>query len=282
MPVVTVDTEQGQPVNLYYEDHGQGRPVVLVHGWPLSGRSWEAQVAPLVEAGHRVVTYDRRGFGESDKPWEGYDYYTLADDLDDLLTALELRDVALVGFSMRGGEVVRYLTRHGSKGVVTRAVLAAAVPPYLHKTDNNPDGGLDDGTIASFRAGVTGDRLAFLDGFVEAFYTPAGGIRSKELVSEAQHAYALQIAALASPRATLACIAAFGETDFRADVAAVSVPTLVVHGSADQVVPFAVSGERSHKAIAGSELVVVDGAPHGLNVTHAHEFNKALLGFLAA
>ena len=281
MPRLTVGSENGQPVELYYEDHGTGRPVVLIHGWPLSGRSWEAQVGPLVGAGHRVVTYDRRGFGASSQPWTGYDYDTFAADLDALLTALDLTDVTLVGFSMGGGEVVRYLSRHGAARVRS-AVLAAAVPPYLYKSADNPDGGLDDATIEQFQQGVRTDRPAFLDGFTKDFFTPGGNSLLKgPAVSEAQRQYALQIAAFASPKGTLDCIAAFGRTDFRPDVAAVTVPTLVIHGDSDAIVPFEVSGKRSHEAIAGSELVVVEGGPHGVNASHPEQFNRALLDFLA-
>ena len=282
MPRLTVGTENGQPVELEYTDQGTGRPVVLIHGWPLSGRSWEAQVAPLVEAGHRVVTYDRRGFGQSSQPWTGYDYDTLAADLDGLLRQLDLTDVTLVGLSMSGGEVVRYLARFGSSRIA-RAVLASAVPPYLYQSDDNPDGGLDDATIAEFETGVRTDRPAFLDRFTGDFFNAGGkGLldRRSGAVSEPMRQYALRLAEVASPRATLDCIAAFGRTDFRADVAAVTVPTLVIHGDSDAVVPFEVSGKRSHESIAGSELVLIQGGPHGVNASHPEQFNAALLDFL--
>ncbi len=281
MPRLTVGTENGQPVELYYEDHGTGRPVVLIHGWPLSGRSWEAQVGPLVEAGHRVVTYDRRGFGASSQPWTGYDYDTFAADLDALLTALDLTDVTLVGFSMGGGEVVRYLSRHGAARVRS-AVLAAAVPPYLYKSADNPDGGLDDATIEQFQQGVRTDRLAFLDGFTKDFFSPGGsGLLTSAAVSEEQRRYAWQIAAFASPKGTLDCITAFGRTDFRGDLAQFTIPTLVVHGDADSIVPFEVSGKRTHESIPGAELVLVAGGPHGVNLSHREQFNEALIRFLA-
>jgi pimeloyl-ACP methyl ester carboxylesterase len=242
----------------------------------------KSQVPALVDAGYRVVAYDRRGFGKSSQSWSGYDYDTFTADLDALLEHLDLNDAALVGFSMGGGEVVRYLARHGAKGRVTRAVLAAAVPPYLYKSDDNPDGGLDDATIAQFEGGVRGDRLAFLDGFTKEFFSSGLGLTGKKvLVSEPQRQYALSIAAGASPKGTLDCIAAFGRTDFRADVATITVPTLVIHGDSDQIVPFEVSGERSAEAIKGAQLVVVEGGTHGLNTTHAAEFNAALLSFLA-
>jgi len=274
---LSVGTENGTPVELYYEDHGTGSPVVLIHGWPLSGRSWEHQVPALIEAGHRVITYDRRGFGSSSQPWSGYDYDTFAADLDALLSHLDVTGAALVGFSMGGGEVVRYLARHGT-GRVSKVVLAAAVPPYLYKSDDNPDGGLDDETIAGFEAGVKGDRLAFLDGFMRAFF---GAGKKTDLISDAERDYLLDIAAFASPKGTLDCIAAFGRTDFRADLAAVTVPTLVIHGDSDGIVPFEVSGERAAEAIPGSILVVIKGGPHGLNATHPELFNAALLEFFS-
>lgn len=277
MPNLAVGSDNNQTVDLHYDDYGSGRPVVLIHGWPLSSRSWEHQVPALVEAGHRVITYDRRGFGNSSQPWGGYDYDTFAGDLNALLTHLNVKGATLVGFSMGGGEVVRYLSTYGTE-LVAKAVLAAAVPPYLFKSDDNPDGGLDDETIAGFEAGVTGDRLAFLDGFTRGFF--AAGDKT-DLVSEPERLYNRDIAAFASPKGTLDCIAAFGRTDFREDLKAVTVPTLVVHGDSDGIVPFEVSGKRSHEAIADSTLVLIKGGPHGINATHAEEFNTALLNFLA-
>lgn len=277
MAYVNVGTENSAPIELYYEDHGSGRPVVLIHGWPLSGRSWEAQVPALVEAGHRVITYDRRGFGKSSQPWDGYDYDTFTEDLHQLLVHLDVTDAALVGFSMGGGEVVRYAAKHGDNGRVSRIVLAGAVPPYLYKSDDNPDGGLDDATIEAFENGVKGDRLAFLEDFTTNFFSANGELK----VSEDQRLYAKAIAAGASPKGTLDCIAAFGRTDLREDVAAITLPTLVIHGDADAIVPFEVSGKRSAEAIGGSELVVIEGGPHAINATHPEEFNRALLEFLA-
>ncbi len=277
MALIAVETENGHPIELYYEDLGTGTPVVLIHGWPLSGRSWEYQIAPLIDAGHRVITYDRRGFGGSSQPWNGYDYDTFAADLNALLEHLDVTGATLVGFSMGGGEVVRYLSRYGS-GRVAKAVLASAVPPYLYKADDNPDGGLDEATIAAFEDGVRGDRLKFLDEFVANFFK--AGLLSK-LVSEPARVYNRDLAAIASPKGTLDCIAAFARTDFRPDVAAVDVPTLIIHGDSDQIVPFEVSGERSHQAITGSSLVLIKGGPHGVNVTHADEFNRALIDFIA-
>ena len=278
MASLTVGTENTTPIELHYEDVGAGSPVVLVHGWPLSGRSWENQVPALVDAGHRVITYDRRGFGESSQPWGGYDYDTLAADLDALLQHLDLSDVALVGFSMGGGEVVRYLGTYGTSRV-SRAVLASAVPPFLYASADNPDGGLDDATIAEFETGVKTDRLAFLDGFFDTFFT--AGTESA-LVSQPLKDYSRDIAAFASPKGTLDCIAAFGRTDFRGDIAAVTVPTLVIHGDSDGIVPFEISGKRSAELIPGSVLHVVEGGPHGINASHAEEFNRVLIGFLAS
>ena len=276
MSTLQVGTENNAPIEIHYEDYGTGKPVVLIHGWPLSGRSWEAQVPALVEAGHRVITYDRRGFGSSSQPWAGYDYDTFTADLKTLLDHLDLRDATLVGFSMGGGEVVRYIATFGTDRVA-KAVLASAVPPYLYQADDNPDGALDDATIKQFQGGVTGDRLAFLDGFATTFFSADGELK----VSEPQRLYARDIAAFASPKGTLDCITAFARTDFRGDVARVTVPTLVIHGDSDAVVPFEASGKRSHEAIAGSELVLIKGGPHAINATHSDEFNAALLAFLA-
>ena len=276
MPRLKVGTENATPIELQYEDRGEGAPVVLIHGWPLSARSWENQVPALVEAGHRVITYDRRGFGHSSQPWGGYDYDTLVADLHALLEHLDLRDVTLVGFSMGGGEVVHYLGTYGSDRVA-KAVLAAAIPPYLYKSADNPEGGLDDDTIAGFQAAVKTDRLAFLEQFTTTFFSAGGQL----MVSEPQREYARDIAAFASPKATLDCIAAWGRTDFRGDVDKITVPTLVIHGDSDGIVPIEISGKRAAAAIAGSELVVIKGGPHGINASHAEEFNEALIGFLA-
>ena len=277
MPMLKVGADARHPVELHYEDYGSGKPVVLIHGWPLSGRSWEAQVPALVQAGYRVITYDRRGFGDSSQPWGGYDYDTFAADLDSVLTQLDLSGATLVGFSMGGGEVARYIGRFGTKRIA-KAVFAAAVPPFLYKSADNPEGGLDDATIAQFETGVKTDRLAFLEAFTANFFKAGDQMK----VSESQRVYARNIAAFASPKGTLDCIGAFGRTDFRADLAKVNVPTLVIHGDSDAIVPFEVSGARTHKAIAGSRLTLIKGAPHGFNASHAAEFNKGLLDFLAS
>ena len=263
------------PVELHYQDYGSGKPVVLIHGWPLSSRAWEPQVAALVEAGFRVISYDRRGFGQSSQPWTGYDYDTFAADLDALMTRLDLTAASLVGFSMGGGEVARYIGTYGA-GRVAKAVFASAVTPYLYKAADNPEGGLDDATIAKFENGVKDDRMAFLDDFSRKFFK-AG---EKSTVSEQQRLYAYSIAALASPKGTLDCIGAFGRTDFRADLAKIKVPTLVIHGDSDAIVPFEVSGARTHKSIADSRLHLIKGGAHGVNASHAAEFNAQLLDFL--
>lgn len=276
MPKLPVGTENGNPIELHFEDYGAGKPVVLIHGWPLSGRSWENQVPALVEGGYRVITYDRRGFGNSSQPWGGYDYDTFAADLNTLLQHLDLREVTLVGFSMGGGEVVRYLGAYGSDRVA-KAVLASAVPPYLYKSDDNPEGVLDDDAIAGFQASVKSDRLAFLDEFTTGFFSADGQMK----VSDAQREYARDNAAFASPKGTLDCITAFGRTDFRGDLEKVTVPTLVIHGDSDAIVPFEASGKRSAEAIDSSELVVIEDGPHGINASHVEQFNKALLDFLA-
>ncbi|MDQ6744434.1 MAG: alpha/beta hydrolase [Actinomycetota bacterium] len=276
MAKITVGTENTNEIELHYDDHGSGNPVVLIHGWPLSGRSWEAQVPALVQDGHRVITYDRRGFGWSSQPWEGYDYDTFTSDLHVLIEHLDLREITLVGFSMGGGEVARYVGTHGTERV-RKAVFAAAVPPFLYQSDDNPDGGLDDATIEGFLGGVRGDRVAFLDGFLANFF--AAGEKT-DLISEPARRYHLDMAEFASPKGTHDCIKAFSHTDFRGDLERFDIPTLVIHGDSDAIVPFEVSGKRTHESVSGSELALIEGGPHGLNATHPAEFNRALLEFL--
>ena len=277
MARIEIGTENGAPLELYYEDHGVGKPVILIHGWPLSGRSWENQVPALVEAGHRVVVIDRRGFGASSQPWDGYDYDTFAADLHTLVEKLDLQDITLVGFSMGGGEVVRYISTYGTARI-SKAVLAAAVPPFLQKTADNPDGALDDATIATFQNAVKTDRIDFLENFTKNFFSANGVLK----VSEMQRIYARDIASIASPKGTLDCIAAFGETDFRAELGKITVPTLVIHGDADAIVPFEASGKLSAAMIPGAKLHVIKDGPHGINASHAEEFNRELLLFLAS
>ncbi len=255
---------------------GSGRPVVLIHGWPLSGESWKEQVPAFEAAGYRVVTYDRRGFGRSDKPLTGYGYDRLTDDLQAVLEALDLRDVTLVGFSMGGGEVARYFTRHGAERIHS-AVFASAVPPYLLQTPGNPDGPLPVSEAAKMTAGLTADQDAFYDQFTTDFFSVDGELK----VTEEQRQEALALAHQAFKPAALEAMASFANTDFRDDLPNVTVPTLVIHGDSDATVPLEGSGARTHAAIPSSTLHVVAGAPHGVNVSHAEEWNRVVLEFLA-
>ncbi len=277
MPDVVAHSGVLKDTMVHVEDTGgTGRPVVLIHGWPLSGASWKEQVPALQGAGYRVVTYDRRGFGQSDKPMRGYTYDVLADDLDGVLSGLDLHDVTLVGFSMGGGEVARYVTRHGLDRVHS-VVFAAAVPPYLLQTDDNPDGPLTEAQAAAMAAALTEDEDAFYDDFTTQFFSVDGVLK----VTEAQRQEALELCHQADKKAALACMESFATTDFRDDLPNVTLPTLVIHGDGDGTVPLEGSGQRTHVAIAHSELVVLEGAPHGCNVSHAAAFNQALLDFLA-
>lgn len=275
MPYIKVARENTGGVDLYYEDHGTGHPVVLIHGWPQSGRAWEKQVAALLEAGHRVVTYDRRGFGESSRPTFGYEYDTFSEDLHKVLTRLKLRDVALVGFSMGGGEVARYLGTYGPEGV-SHAVFISSVTPFLLKTPDNP-AGVDRGVFDGIKRDIEIDRPAFLRHFFANFYNVdvLGGKRISDEVVDSNW----NVAVGASPRATLDCVSTW-LTDFRKDLARIDVPTLVIHGDADRIVPIEASGRRSHELVKDSRLVVVEGGPHGLIWTHGEIVNRELVDFL--
>jgi len=262
---------------LHVEDTGgTGRPVVLIHGWPLSGESWNNQVPALTGAGYRVITYDRRGFGRSDKPSTGYTYDTLTEDLHTLLEELDLNAVTLVGFSMGGGEVARYFSLYGAERLHS-AVFASAVPPYMMQTPGNPDGPLTAGEAAKMTAALTADQDSFYDDFTTKFFSANGEL----MVTEGQRQEALAMCAQADKKAALACMAAFGTTDFTDDLPKVSVPTLVLHGDSDGIVPLAGSGQRTHDALPTSELHVIAGAPHGCNVSHTNEWNTTVLAFLA-
>jgi non-heme chloroperoxidase len=269
-----LSTTAAPTTDIYFEDSGgNGQPVVLVHGWPLSHRMWESQVNALTAAGYRCVAYDRRGFGESGKATGGYDYDTFASDLNDLLESQDLRNVVLAGFSMGGGEVARYIGKYGTRRIA-KAALLGAVPPFLLKTNDNPDG-VPQSVFDGMLAGATSDRIAFLDEFFSNFYNTDSGKTPTDLV-----AYSKWIAWAASPLGTQQCIVAFGTTDFRQDLAKFDVPTLIVHGDADRIVPIGISGKKSHALIPRSRYEVLVGAPHGFAATHAAELNRLLLDFI--
>jgi len=263
-------------VRLHIEDSGGGgRPVVLIHGWPLSVQAWEPQVAALQAAGYRVVAYDRRGFGRSDKPESGYGYDMLADDLQRVMDQCGLQDATLVGFSMGGGEVARYIARCGQSRLHS-AVFASAVPPFLMQSADNPEGPLTAATAKQKREALVQDRNAYFDEFTRNFFSANGTLQ----VTESQRADAVAVCLQSAQHAALACMDAFSTTDFRDDLRQVAVPTLVIHGDADAIVPIEGSGLRTNKAVAHSTLIRVSGAPHGLNLSHTQAFNDALLSFL--
>ncbi|GAA1780627.1 alpha/beta hydrolase [Nocardioides hankookensis] len=257
-----------------FDSGGESRPVVLIHGWPLSHRSWSEQTNAIRDAGYRVVSYDRRGFGDSD-PGDSYDYDALAGDLDNVLSDLDLNDVTLVGFSMGGGEVARYVARHGEDRLHS-VVFAGAVPPYLLKSDDNPDGPLTKDAAKEMRDDLETDRDAFFDDFTTKFFSAGDDLK----VTEEQRQEAIALCKRSDQDAALGCMDAFGTTDFRDDLTKITVPTLVIHGDSDGIVPFEGAGKRTHETVAHSELVLVEGAPHGFNVSHADEFNRALVEFL--
>jgi non-heme chloroperoxidase len=272
---INVGGENSTPIDLYYEDHGTGKPVVLIHGYPLSGASWEKQVPALLAAGYRVITYDRRGFGQSSQPTTGYDYDTFAEDLRKLVTTLELRDFTLVGFSMGGGEVARYLGKYGTEGV-SKAVIISGVPPCLRKAPDNPEG-VDGSVFTGIQQAIVADRYAYFTAFLKDFYNVDvwGGKR----ISDQAVQGSWNVAAGASATATLACVPTWG-TDFRKDLPKINVPTLVMHGDADRILPITASGLRTGKLIKGARWIVVPGAPHGMLWTHADEVNAELVNFL--
>jgi len=275
MPYVTVAKENSGDIELYYADHGSGKPVVLIHGYPLSGASWEKQVPVLLNAGYRVITYDRRGFGKSSQPTEGYSYDTFAEDLRKLITHLRLQDFNLVGFSMGGGEIARYIGKFGSTGV-SKAVIMGGVPPFLRKTADNPEG-VDASVFAGIQKAVAADRYAFFTEFFKNFYNTDQLLGMR--VSEEAVRASWNLAAGASATASVACVPTWQE-DFRQDLTRVDVPTLVVHGDDDRIVPLAASGQRTSKLIKGARLVVIKGGPHCITWTHAEEVNAALMSFL--
>lgn len=275
MPFITVGQENSTNIDLYYEDHGTGSPIVLIHGYPLSGASWEKQIGALLEAGHRVISYDRRGFGRSSQPTSGYNYNMFAEDLRAIITQLELTGVSLVGFSMGGGEVARYCLKYGTDNL-NRVVFIASVPPYLLKTGDNPLG-VDGSVFLEIQEFVRTDRYAFFASFFRNFYNAdlLMGTRLSEEVLQASW----NVAAGCSATAALACVETWCE-DFREDLAGIDIPALVIHGDSDRIVPLAASGQRTAEAIQDARLFVVEGGPHGILWTHADEVNRELVGFL--
>lgn len=267
--------ETAPNVKLYVKDYGQGKPVILIHGWPLSNEMWEYQIEALIQNNCRVITYDRRGFGKSSQPWNGYDYDTLADDLQAIIEHLDLNDVALVGFSMGGGEVVRYFSRHGGKGI-TKAVFISSVTPFQLQTDSNPNGVPQekyDGMAELIKA----DRIDFLDNFGKKFF---GVSFIGKPISVPLLDYYRMLCSFASPRATLECAKSFSTTDFRSEMASVNVPTLIIHGDKDETVPIGITSEIAAKLIPDNKFIVYEGAPHGLFYTEKDKLNQDLIAFL--
>lgn len=274
MPFIT-NNKEGKEVKLFYQDHGEGQPVVLIHGWPLSHTSWESQVPAIVNAGFRCIAYDRRGFGKSDAPWDSYDYDALTSDLDALLTQLDLHNVVLVGFSMGGGEVVRYLTNFGKERIAKVALIASIIPLVAQKPDN-PDG-VPQEELEKIMKALHEDRVGFLPDFHKNFYSV--GLISKP-VSQGRLDNDFIVASQASGNATIKAAEAWGGTDFRPELKNVNVPALIVHGDDDKIVPIKTSAEQAAKGIENNEYHVIEGGPHGLNVTHAEELNKIIVEFL--
>jgi pimeloyl-ACP methyl ester carboxylesterase len=277
MSFITVGTENSTNIDLYYEDHGSGQPVVLIHGYPLDGHSWEKQSAALLANGYRVITYDRRGFGQSSQPTTGYDYDTFAHDLKVVLDTLDLNDVVLVGFSMGTGEVGRYLGTYGSARVAKAAFLAS-LEPFLLRTEDNPEG-VPQSEFDGILAAVTADRYAYFTEFYKGFYHTEENLGTR--LSEEALRNSWNVAASASWFASSAAVPTWG-TDFRADIPKIDVPTLILHGTADNILPIVATGRRFRDLVPKATYVEVDGAPHGLLWTHATEVNEALLTFLAA
>ncbi|RIV39372.1 alpha/beta fold hydrolase [Micromonospora radicis] len=277
MPFITVGTENSAPIDLYYEDHGSGQPIVLIHGFPFNGATWEKQTGPLLAAGYRVITYDRRGYGNSAQPAFGYDYDTFAADLDVLMTELDLRNAILVGHSMGTGEVTRYLGAYGSERV-DRAVLLAPLAPYLRQASDNPEG-VEVSVFDGFKQAIVQDRFAFLTQFCDNFFNYAEN--KGKLVSEEAYRAHWEIGARASAIATLNSVDAWG-TDFRADVSRIDVPVLIVQGDKDMVLPYPKTGQRLQPMLSDSRLVTIKGAPHGIPWTNGNEVNRAIMEFVGS
>jgi non-heme chloroperoxidase len=275
MGSITVGQENSTPIELYYEDHGTGRPVLLSHGWPLNGGSWEKQVAALLEAGYRVITYDRRGFGRSSQPATGYGYDTFAEDMHKVVTTLDLRDFALVGFSMGSAEVAHYIGKYGTDRV-SAAVFIGALPPFLLKTADNPSG-VDGSVFEGIKQGIAADRPAFLAAFLRNFYNV--DVLGGTLISDEAVRASWTVAVGASAKGTLDCVSAW-LTDFRGDLTRVTVPSLIIHGDADRILPIEATAIPLSKSLEDVRLVTIEGGPHGILWTHASRVNAELVGFL--
>lgn len=273
--ITSSDRTTGEEIRIAYSDYGKGKPVILIHGWPLSREMWEYQLETLVNAGLRVIKYDRRGFGESTKPWEGYDYNSLTDDLKALIDQLDLQDITLVGFSMGGGEVVRYLSKYGSERVA-KAVLISSVLPFLAKTQDNPEG-VDQSVFGNIKEQIKRDRIGFLDDFGKMFF--GVGLISHP-VSTPLLDYYRMLASFATNGSTVQCVDSFSMTDFREDIKKIDVPTLIIHGDADKIVPIKAGSDRTARMIAGSHYIVYEDAPHGLFYTHREKLNHDLVAFI--
>lgn len=269
------NSESGESVKIFYQDIGAGQPVVLIHGWPLSHEMWEYQINDLVESGFRVIAYDRRGFGKSSKPWDGYDYDSLTGDLKSLLDELDLNDVILVGFSMGGGEVVRYFSRYGGERV-SKVALLGSVTPFMLKTADNPKG-VDQSVFDKMMEEMKDDRIGFLDSFGKQFF---GVNVLNKPVSTPLLEYYRMLCTMASPRATQECAKSFSSTDFREEMSQVNVPTLIIHGDADKTVPIEPSGEQSAEMIPDANFIRYEGAPHGFFYTEKQKLNKDLISFI--
>lgn len=274
MPFITNENTE-EIVDIFYEDYGEGQPVILIHGWPLSRKSWEHQVWKIVEAGYRCISYDRRGFGISSFPWNGYDYSSLASDLNEIITQLELEDVIIVGFSMGGGEVVRYCTDYGTDKIA-KAALISSIIPLVKQKDDNPSG-VPEKDLLGIKDALENDRVGFLKEFSKGFYNYE---ENKDKISQAQLDYDFIVASHASPRGTIEAAKAWMHTDFRDELKNVDVPTLIIHGDADNTVPIETSAKQAAEGIANNTFHIIKDAPHGLNITHKEELNNLLIKFL--
>lgn len=275
MPYIKKNPQNSDSVNLFFEDYGTGRPVVLIHGWPVSHEMWEYQINALTSAGYRCIAYDRRGFGQSDKPWSGYDYDTLAADLNEVITTLDLWDVTLVGFSMGGGEVIRYLGKYGSSRIIKAALISSVVPLMLKTEDH--DEGVPKEVFDEMIAKIQDDRPAFLTAFGKQFFNE--GLLNKPVSQEIQQ-WMHQLAIVASPKATVDCVRSFSETDFRTDLSTITIPVMIIHGDADQTVPIKATSEITSSLLPNATYYIIEEASHGLFITDKTEVNNLLLQFM--